>query len=163
MMMRLRSVVLLLVVLVIVVFAALNWSAFTTPTTLSLGFTDFQAPVGLVMLVLTTILAALFLIYIVTLQTGVLMETRRQAKELEASRSLADKAESSRYNDLRLYLEGELQKQDARQQAMVAALSASLDRIERELKNSIEENSNSLAAYLGELDDYIQNKPDRLT
>jgi uncharacterized integral membrane protein len=161
-MMRLRSVVLLLVVLIIVVFAALNWGAFTTPTTLSLGFTDFQAPVGLAMLVLTAILAALFLIYIVTLQTGVIMDARRQAKELEASRSLADKAEASRFNDLRLYLEGELQKQDARQQAMVAALSASLERIERELKTSIEENSNSLAAYLGELDDYIQNKPDRL-
>jgi uncharacterized integral membrane protein len=157
-MMRLRTVALLIAVLAIAVFAALNWSTFTTPTTLSLGFTEFQAPLGLVMLVLTTILAALFLIYIVTLQTGVLMETRRQAKELEASRSLADKAESSRYNDLRLYLEGELQKQDARQQAMVAALSASLDRIERELKTSIEENSNSLAAYLGELDDYLQNK-----
>ena len=156
--MRLRTVALLIAVLAIAVFAALNWSTFTTPTTLSLGFTEFQAPLGLVMLVLTTILAALFLIYIVTLQTGVLMETRRQAKELEASRSLADKAESSRYNDLRLYLEGELQKQDARQQAMVAALSASLDRIERELKTSIEENSNSLAAYLGELDDYLQNK-----
>jgi uncharacterized integral membrane protein len=97
MMMRLRSVVLLLVVLIIVVFAALNWGAFTTPTTLSLGFTDFQAPVGLAMLVLTAILAALFLIYIVTLQTGVIMDARRQAKELEASRSLADKAEASRF------------------------------------------------------------------
>lgn len=156
--MRLRTVALLIVVLAIAVFAALNWSTFTTPTTLSLGFTDFQAPLGLVMLVLTTILAALFLIYIVTLQTGVLMETRRQARELENSRTLAEKAESSRYNDLRLYLEGELQKQDARQQATVVALSASLDRIERELKTSIEENSNSLAAYLGELDDYLQNK-----
>jgi uncharacterized integral membrane protein len=157
-MMRLRTVALLIAVLVIAVFAALNWSTFTTPTTLSLGFTEFQAPLGLVMLVLTTILAALFLIYIVTLQTSVIMETRRQARELETSRTLADKAEASRYNDLRLYLEGELQKQDARQQAMVAALSASLDRIERELKTSIEENSNSLAAYLGELDDYLQNK-----
>ena len=156
--MRLRTVALLIAVLVIAVFAALNWSTFTTPTTLSLGFTEFQAPLGLVMLVLTTILAALFLIYIVTLQTGVLMETRRQARELENSRTLAEKAESSRYNDLRLYLEGELQKQDARQQATVVALSASLDRIERELKTSIEENSNSLAAYLGELDDYLQNK-----
>jgi uncharacterized integral membrane protein len=156
--MRLRTVALLIAVLVIAVFAALNWSTFTTPTTLSLGFTEFQAPLGLVMLVLTTILAALFLIYIVTLQTSVIMETRRQARELETSRTLADKAEASRYNDLRLYLEGELQKQDARQQAMVAALSASLDRIERELKTSIEENSNSLAAYLGELDDYLQNK-----
>lgn len=156
--MRLRTVALLIAVLVIAVFAALNWSTFTTPTTLSLSFTEFQAPLGLVMLVLTTILAALFLIYIVTLQTSVIMETRRQARELETSRTLADKAEASRYNDLRLYLEGELQKQDARQQAMVAALSASLDRIERELKTSIEENSNSLAAYLGELDDYLQNK-----
>jgi uncharacterized integral membrane protein len=157
--MRLRTLILLIAVLAIVVFAALNWSAFTTPTTLSIGFTDFQAPLGLVMLVLTGILAALFLVYIVALQTGVLMDTRRQTRELEASRTLAEKAEASRYNDLRLHFDQELQKLDARHQATIAALTASLDRMERELKTSIEENSNSLAAYLGELDDYLQNKP----
>lgn len=156
--MRIRTFILLIAVLLIAAFAAINWSAFMAPTPLTLGFVDFQAPLGVVMLVLTTILAALFLIYIVTLQTGVIMDARRQAKELEASRTLADKAEASRFNDLRLYLEGEIDKLDARQQATVAALSASLERIERELKTSIEENSNSLAAYLGELGDYLQNK-----
>lgn len=156
--MRIRTFILLIAVLAIVVFAALNWGAFMAPTTLSLGFTDFQAPLGVVMLVLTTILAVLFLIYILALQTNVLMEARHQAKELEASRTLAEKAEASRYNDLHMYLEGEILKLDARQQATVAAISGSLDRLERELKTSIEENSNSLAAYLAELDDYLQNK-----
>lgn len=156
--MRIRTLVLLFAVLAIAAFAALNWTAFTTPTTLSLGITDFQAPVGLVMLILTATLATLFLIFIVAMQTGVLMEARRQTRELEASRKLAEQAESSRYNDLRTYLDSELQKLDARNQASFAAFTACLDRIERELKTSIEENSNSLAAYLGELDDYLQNK-----
>lgn len=156
--MRIRTLVLLIAVLLIAVFAALNWDAFMTPSTLSLGVTEFQAPVGLVMLILTAALATLFLIFIVAMQTSVLMETRRQAKELEASRKLAEQAESSRYNDLRTYLDGELQKIDARDQASAAALTACLDRMERELKTSIEENSNSLAAYLAELDDYLQNK-----
>lgn len=156
--MRLRTVALLLVALVIAALATLNWSTFITPTALSLGFTEFQAPLGLVMLVLTTILAVLFLIYIITLHTGMFRETRRQARELEASRTLAEKAEASRFSDLRRYLESELQKQDARQQATIASFTSSLNSIERELKLSIEENSNSLAAHLGQLDDYLQSR-----
>jgi uncharacterized membrane protein len=156
--MRIRTILLLIALCAIAAFAALNWSTFTTPTTLSLGVTDFQAPLGLVMLIFIAVLTALFLIFIITLQTTVLLETRRQARELQTTRTLAEQAEASRYNDLRLLIESELQKLDARDQAAAAATTACLDRMERELRTAIEESGNTLAAYIGEMDDRIERK-----
>jgi uncharacterized integral membrane protein len=156
--MRIRTILLLIALCAIAAFAALNWGTFTTPTTLSLGVTDFQAPLGLVMLIFIAVLTALFLIFIITLQTTVLLETRRQARELQTTRTLAEQAEASRYNELRLFIEGELQKLDARDQAAAAATTACLDRMERELRTAIEESGNTLAAYIGEMDDRIERK-----
>lgn len=153
--MRIRTIILLIAFAAIAVFAALNWSAFTTPTTLSLGVTDIQAPIGLAMLVAIAVLTALFLVFIITLQTSVLLETRRQTRELQASRTLAEQAETSRYNELRLHIDSELQKLDARNQATVAATTACLDRLERELHTAIDESGNSLAALIAEMDDRL--------
>lgn len=153
--MRIRTLILLIALGAIAIFAALNWSTFITPTTLSLGVTDFQAPLGLVMLIAIAVLTALFLVFIITMQTTVLLETRRQARELQTSRTLAEQAEASRYTELRLYIDGELQKLDAHNQASVAATTACLDRIEQEVRTAIDESSNSLAALIAELDDRI--------
>jgi len=48
--MPLRTVVVLVVLAFVGLFAALNWSAFLAPTPLSLGFAQVQAPRGLIML-----------------------------------------------------------------------------------------------------------------
>ena len=45
--MNLRSALLILALLAIGLFALLNWTAFTTPTTLSVGFAEVQAPLVL--------------------------------------------------------------------------------------------------------------------
>jgi uncharacterized integral membrane protein len=153
--MRTRTLILLIALGAIAIFAALNWSAFTTPTTLTLGVIDFQAPLGLVMLIAIAVLTALFLVFIITMQTTVLLETRRQSRELQTSRTLAEQAEASRYTELRLYMDGELQKLDAHNQAAIAATTACLDRIEREMRTAIDESGNSLAALIAELDDRI--------
>lgn len=156
--MRIRTFTLLIALCAIAAFAALNWGAFTAPTTLTLGIVDFQAPLGLLMLVAVIILTALFLVFIVTLQTSVLLDTRRQARELQASRTLAEQAEASRLTELRLYLDAELRNLDARDQAAAAAMTACLGRMERDLRTAIEESGNSLAACIGELDDRIARK-----
>jgi len=106
--MPLRTVALLIVLAAVALLAALNWSAFLAPTTLSLGFAQVQAPLGLIMLVLIAILTALFLAYLVYLQTTVLLESRRHAKELQAQRELADQAEASRFTELRGYIDSRL-------------------------------------------------------
>jgi hypothetical protein len=134
--MPLRTVVLLIVFAAVVLFAALNWGAFLTPTTLSLGVAQVQAPLGLIMLGLVALLAALFLAYVVYLQSSVLLETRRHARELQSQRELADQAEASRFTELRTYLETRL----------------------TELENSL---SAELGEMRGEMQPYKQNRLDR--
>ena len=93
--MQLRSFVLLLTVLAIAALAALNWPTLAAPSLVSLGVVSFEAPLGLLMLALTTLLGIFFLAYVLSLQGSVLLETRRHTKELQAQRELADKAEDS--------------------------------------------------------------------
>jgi uncharacterized integral membrane protein len=126
--MPLRTVVLLIVLAAVAVFAALNWSAFMAPTTLSLGIAQVQAPLGLIMLALMAILTALFLTYLVYVQTTVLLESRRHAKELQAQRVLADQAEASRFTELRTYLETRLTELENSLSAQVGEMR---DRFER--------------------------------
>jgi uncharacterized integral membrane protein len=106
--MNARTLALAIAFFLLAVFALLNWSAFAAPTSLSLGFAEVQAPLGLVMLVVTGIVSGLFLVYIVVQQAGAILESRRYEKELRANRELADQAEASRFTELRAYLASEL-------------------------------------------------------
>lgn len=154
--MKVRTLLLLLTLVVIAVFTALNWSVFMTPATLSLGVANVQAPLGLVMLGLVVFLAVLFLVFVVYLQTSVLFEARRHARELHANRELAGHAEASRFTELRGFIEAELKKQadlDAESRAVVLAR---LDQLDRDLRSAIEQSGNTIAAYIGELEDRLE-------
>ena len=50
--MKIHTFLLVIGLIAIAAFAALNWSAITKPTTLSLGVATFQAPLGFLMLAL---------------------------------------------------------------------------------------------------------------
>ena len=86
-------------------FAAINWSAFSTPTTLSLVVHDGQAPVGVIMLVLLAVACIAFIAWAIPMQGRALMDSRRMTKDLQAQRELADKAEASRFTELRAHLD----------------------------------------------------------
>ncbi len=107
--MSLRSLFLLLVCAAVVTFVGVNWEEMNRPTDLSLIFTEVRAPLGLVLLSLMALLAALFVGVMAYTQGTVLMETRRHARELSAQRELADKAEASRFTDLRAHLDKEVE------------------------------------------------------
>jgi uncharacterized integral membrane protein len=153
--MNLRTLLVMLVLLAMAVFALLNWPAFMAPTSLSLGFAQVEAPLGLVMLVLTGFVSGLFLVYILFQQAGVIMEARRYAKELKANRELADKAEASRFTELRGFLEAELRRMEAQQSAGTRELSARIEQVETGLKAQLAESTRSLSAYVGEVDDKL--------
>jgi len=155
--MKTRTLFLLIVLLAIAGFSALNWGAFITPTTLNLGVVDVQAPLGLVMLGALVLVAAVFLVYIVYLQTTVLLDARQHAKELQSNRKLADQAEASRFTELRGFLDTELKRQLAQDAESRAAVLARLDQLDRELRTAVEQSGNSLAASLGELEDRLDN------
>ncbi len=154
--MHLRTVLVLLVLGILAAFAAANWSSFMAPTTLSLLFATVQAPLGLVMLGFTALLTALFLLFIAYLQASLLMDSRRNARELQAQRTLADHAEASRIAELRGYLEAELPKLAGTITESQGAVETRLDRLDRDLRSVVEQAGNTLAAYIGEFEDRLE-------
>ena len=105
-----RSFLLLLVLAAIVAFMGLNWAAMTTPADLSVGFTTIKMPLGLALLGLMALLSIVFVVLLAYHQGTVLLETRRHAKELAIQRDLADKAEASRFTELRAQLDREVER-----------------------------------------------------
>jgi len=156
--MQLRTLLVLLVLGITAAFAAVNWSSFLAPTTLSLLFATVQAPLGLVMLGFTALLTALFLLFIAYLQASLLMDSRRHARELQAQRTLADQAEASRIAELRGYLEVELPKLAGTIAESRVAVETRLDRLDRDLRSVVEQAGNTLAAYIGELEDRLEHQ-----
>lgn len=137
--MRLRSIALLVVAVLIALFAALNWAVISQSTSLNLGVVQVQGPLGIVLLGLTLLLAVVFVIYVLYMQTAMLLDSRRQAKDMEQQRSLADQAELSRFTELRAYMQGELMQANQRSEEQQAQLLARLDRLEANLAANIEQ------------------------
>lgn len=154
--MKLHSLLLLLVLTAIAAFSALNWEVFLSPTELSLGYTTVNTPLGLVMLGILAIVTTLFLAFVVYLQGSVLFESRRHSKELQVNRDLADRAEASRFTELRTFLDAELTKQSIQNGDSKDALLARLDKLEHEFQSFMEQSGNTLAAYIGELEDRVE-------
>lgn len=154
--MKARTIILVVVLIAIGAFTALNWTAFKTPTALSLGVTSVQAPLGLVMLGLMIFLTALFLVFVLYVQASVLVDARRHARELQTHRELADQAEASRFSELRSFLEAELKALANLHAESSAALQARLDQLDQKLHSAVEESGNTLAAYIGELEDRLE-------
>jgi len=154
--MYLRTLLIMLVLGALILFAAINWTAFVSPFKLSVVFTTVEAPLGLVLLGIVGLLTLMFLIYLVFLQSSSLLESRRQARELQNQREIAEQTEASRFSQLRSYLEAELQALARQNDNEQAALLAKLDALERGLRSTVEQSVNSLAAYLGEIDDKLE-------
>ena len=133
-----RALAFFLVLVLVGSFALLNWDAFSALTPLSLGLTTVQAPLGVIMLGLVAFLCVLFTVWVIALQAASLMDARRQTRELQAQRDLADRAEASRFTELR------------------TDLMARLDRLQSESRLALEQNSNSLAAHIGQIEDRLE-------
>jgi uncharacterized integral membrane protein len=158
----LRTLLIVLVLGIVVIFALLNWSVFIAPTTLSIGFTTFDAPLGLILLGAIAMLTLLFLIYLVYLQATALMESRQYSRELKSQRELADRAEESRFTQLRSSLESALRQLTSQIVDSNSATVSRLDGLDHELRAAIEQSTNSLAAYLGEIEDRIERAGGRI-
>jgi len=154
--MYLRTVLIIFVLAALAFFVAMNWNAFMAQTTLSLGFTSIEAPLGLVLLGITGMLTLLFLIYLVYLQSSALIETRRHGRELQSQREIADRAEESRFQQLRSAMEAQLRDLENQGKDSSAAIIARLDELERQLRSTVEQSGNTLAAYIGEIEDRVE-------
>ncbi|OGB00638.1 MAG: hypothetical protein A3E79_18070 [Burkholderiales bacterium RIFCSPHIGHO2_12_FULL_61_11] len=153
--MRLRTILFALALLLVAAFVALNVDEFTRVSVLSLGFMTVQVSLGLVMLVLLGAATAIFLGSALYMQSTNLLEMRKHTRELNVQRELADKAEASRFTELRTYLETQAAAEQQRQAATAAALTESFAKQQQALMARIEQSDNTMAAYMGQLQDKL--------
>lgn len=106
--MRIRTVLILGILVLVGVFALLNWQAITTPTSLDFVVARIEAPLGLLMLATIGVLCVVFLLMLARSEISMLLESRRVAKELEAARRMAAESEASRVESLRAAVLNEL-------------------------------------------------------
>jgi hypothetical protein len=104
---------------------------------------------------LLVFVVAYFMVYVLYLQSTVLFDARRNAKELQLNRELADKAEASRFTELRGFLDAGLKQRAEQDSAGQQAVLARLDALEKALRVTVEQAGNSLSAYIGELEDRL--------
>ncbi|WP_418318418.1 LapA family protein [Piscinibacter sakaiensis] len=113
---QLSTVIAVIVALAMVGLAALNWTTLNTAAPLDLAVAQIHAPLGIVMLGLAAVLVLLFFIAWLRTQITALVETRRLLKEIQRVQDVADKAEASRIENLRLVIMAEFRSLNERMQ-----------------------------------------------
>lgn len=156
--MRTKILLLIIGIVLIAGFGALNVDEFTRTSTLSLGFTSMQLPLGLVMTVLVITILLIFLVTTLYMHSTNLIETRKYAKQLNAQRELADKAETSRFTELRRHMESQAVLATNQGNDTVAAIDRRMLQTEKLLLQRLEQTDNINAAYWGQHDDALVRK-----
>ena len=154
--MRIRSILLLLAVLLTAAFVALNLEEFNRLSLLSLGFTSLQAPLAMIMLVALVAALVVFLLFSAYAKSAYLIENHRTSRELKAQRELADKAETSRFTELQQYLAAESHAKLEREAKERQGLDQRFAELQADMESRIEQSGNTLAAYIGELEDRLE-------
>jgi uncharacterized integral membrane protein len=160
--MKLRTLTLIVGILLIAGFTALNLDEFLRPTVLNLGFSQTEAPLGLVMLGVVVVVLSFFLVALVFLQTSHLLELRRANKEATDQRQLADKAEQSRFTELRQFLQTQHQETLQREQAQTTQTLERMAQLEAKLLTTLEQTANGLAASVAEVEDRLERQIEKL-
>jgi DNA anti-recombination protein RmuC len=157
--MRTHTALLILVLVILIAFAAANYSTLTSPQLLNLIFVSFSAaPVGMILTITAIILSLLF-----ALLTGVhdlqsRAESARGLREIANLRQSLDQAESSRIADLRAQLEKVLEGIDTRLSRLDQQWLAQSSSLANEMNDRVDQLRDRLAADLGELEDTILKK-----
>lgn len=151
--MRARTIFLIITIALLVGFAMLNVNEFTRTSTINLGITTMQVPLGLVMLVVALAILVIFLVTTLYMHSASLMETRRYTKELTAQRDLADKAEASRFTELRKFIEAQHAGTLQREAAAATVVNERLTQFQAVLLHRVDQSDNSTAAYIGQMQD----------
>jgi len=131
---RIRSLLVLTASGLAALLVVLNWRIFAGLAKLNLLLTSAEVPVGVVMLLLFAVGLLVLWNTLGRWQGTLLQEFRRQAKELQAQRLLAESAEASRFTELGALVREEIAK----------------------LRTELQETEHSITATLGEMDDRLR-------
>jgi uncharacterized integral membrane protein len=122
-MQRLANWLLWIVVVFIVVLATLNWNTLNTPAPLDLLIMRIDAPLGVIMLGLTSVLIVLSFVATLRNQIGSLLEHKRLNKEIRRLQSAEDQAASKEIATLRTQMQEQFDRINQRLDAVPAPVA----------------------------------------
>lgn len=160
--MRARTVLLVLAILVVAGFAAQNWPEFTRPSTLNFGVTQASVPLGLLLLGALAVVLLVFVATTAAMHSRNLVETRQHARALHAQRELAEKAEASRFTDLRQVLDAHLRETRQRESIQNSEMERTMARQHGELRNHLEQVAHALTGRIAEMESRLAPRRDRV-
>ncbi len=156
--MRPRLLVLVLAILLVAGFASLNWPEFTRTSSMNFGIMTMDLPLGVILLALLAIGLIAYLVGSASMQTRYLIESRQHAKAMAVQRELADKAEASRFTDLRNYLDTHLGDNRVRSTVTSTEFERAFAQGQRDIRQQIETMDRMLMARLAEIDNRLDNR-----
>lgn len=133
--MKIRTILLLLVLILMAVFLVINWGALSTVTAVNLIYTEIQAPLGVLVVGGFAAVVFVLLVYMVWQQASVTLELRAAYKEARNARTVADDAEKSRFAESNRILLERIEKLEA---LMTARSDETLTAVRKEAARSEE-------------------------
>lgn len=159
--MRARLLFIIVAILLVAGFAAQNWPEFQRTSSLNFGVIVSNAPLGLILLAVLGLSLLIFLVSSAAQESRHLFEHRRYAKTLEAQRDLAERAEASRFTDLRQHIDTHLRENRQREAVAGTEFENAMVQSQRELRNQLEQMNRTLVTQLGELESRLNARLQR--
>jgi predicted component of type VI protein secretion system len=153
--MRGRIAFIVVAVLVVAAVAALNWPLFTRPESMSFGIMSASVPLGVTMLVLLGIVLAVFLVSSAIEESRYLLEHRRHTRAMQTQRDLAEKAEASRFTDLRQQLDTHMRESRHRDSIVTTEFEKRLMQSHSELRAQLERMYQMMSTRLEEMEERV--------
>jgi len=136
----------LLVVAVVATFGVANWQVLMASTDINLLFAQVTAPLGFIMLGAIVTLGLLFLIFLVWLETKVLVDLGR------TNRSASSASSGAPIADLRADLERQLSALRAETNDSMRNVLGRFEHVERVIKDEVGRASHSLGTRVDKID-----------
>lgn len=160
--MRARLVVLIIAILAVAGFAALNWGEVMRSTPLNFGLFVMDAPLGAILFGLLVLGLVVFLVSSGLLRSRMMITENRYTRDLQAQRDLADKAEASRFTELRQYLDSHFRENRQRDAVASTEFEKSMVQSQRDLRAQLDQINQTLATRLSELEGRMEARMDRM-
>jgi len=158
--MRARLLFIIVAIVLVAGFAAQNWNEIQRTAPLNFGVIIADAPMGMILLGVLLLSLLVFLISSAAQESRHLIEHRRYAKTLETQRDLADRAEASRFTELRQHIDT-LRDNRLREPTAGPEFEKSMLQSQRELRSQLEQMNRTLAAQLTELESRLDARLQR--
>jgi hypothetical protein len=150
--MRARLVFIVLAALVVGAIAALNWPEVTRTSHLNFGVVMADASLGAILFGAFLLTLVVFLVSSAIMESRNMLHWNRHSRELQAQRDLAERAEASRFTDLRQHIDTTLRESRQRDALAGTEFEKSMLQSHRELRTNLENMNRSLMARLSELE-----------